>query len=424
MRILVVADYYRHGAGRIIEDRAAALARRGHRVTLLAGTDPDRLDVESAAARARGLEPELLPYTAGGRGPLALWRLVRGFRRACDRLSPARRFDAMLLYQPLSSWGVLSSRLSRRTPACYTFLSPWADEWAVQRGKIQPGGRRAISGLRCRLEFNARLAIERWVLARCERITYLSGYSRSQIAELHPHVPAERLALIPGGVDLSRFTPLDEAERRARKASLGLPPDAPILLTVRRLVPRMGLENLLVAFQWTAAEIPDLRLWIGGSGPLAETLRARVRDLGIDGRVRLLGYVPEPELPGLYAAADLFVLPTVQLEGFGLVTVEALACGTLVVGTPIGATPEVLGGIDPQLLATSTAAESLAEALGRVLRMPEGERAELRRLARRRTAERYDAEKVGDALEALLGGISGGVLRAAAGVTIQETARV
>ncbi len=422
MRILVVADYYRHGAGRIIEERAAALARRGHRVTLLAGADPDRLDAEAAAARAEGLDPELVPYSAGGRGPLALWRLVRRFRKAFDRISPAHRFDAMLLYQPLSSWGVLSSRLSRRTPACYTFLSPWADEWAAQRGLIALDGRRTIRGLRGRLEFGARLAIERRVLARCDRITYLSGYSRSQIAELHPHVPPERLVRIPGGVDLSRFRPLDEAGRRARKESLGLPSGAPVLLSVRRLVPRMGLENLLAAFHRIAGEFPDLHLLIGGSGPLAETLRARARDLGIERRVRLLGYVPEPELPGLYGAADLFALPTVQLEGFGLVTVEALACGTLVVGTPVGATPEVLGGIDPRLLAASAGPESLAEALGNVLRMEPAERAALERLAGRRVAERYDAKNVGDGLEALLGSLSGGSSRGGTGRTIREKA--
>jgi glycosyltransferase involved in cell wall biosynthesis len=110
----------------------------------------------------------------------------------------------------------------------------------------------------------------------------------------------------------------------------------------------MGLEILLRAFRLLAREVPDLHLAIGGSGPLEGMLRALRGSLGLSDRVRFLGYVPEAALPGLYAAADLFVLPTEQLEGFGLVTVEALACGTPVVGTPVGATRRASLGIDPR----------------------------------------------------------------------------
>ena len=76
--------------------------------------------------------------------------------------------------------------------------------------------------------------------------------------------------------------------------------------------------------------------------------------------VRLIGFVPEDRLADYYRAAELFVLPTVALEGFGLVTVEALACGTPVLGTPVGATPEILEALDRRLVLPGTTPETLA----------------------------------------------------------------
>jgi glycosyltransferase involved in cell wall biosynthesis len=94
----------------------------------------------------------------------------------------------------------------------------------------------------------------------------------------------------------------------------------------------------------------------------------------------MVGFIPEEDLPKYYQAADLVVMPTYELEGFGLVTIEALACGTPVLGTPVGATPEILRGIDPALLTGGTHAEAMAESLRTIIRRfraRPGERAEL-----------------------------------------------
>ena len=115
---------------------------------------------------------------------------------------------------------------------------------------------------------------------------------------------------------------------------------------------------------------PNAVLIIGGIGPLKGALCRRAEELRLGDRVRFAGFIPEEDLPGTYGAADLFVLPTVALEGFGLVTVEALSCGTPVVGTPVGGTPEILRGLDPALILQSAEpqdiAEGILENLGRV----------------------------------------------------------
>jgi glycosyltransferase involved in cell wall biosynthesis len=105
---------------------------------------------------------------------------------------------------------------------------------------------------------------------------------------------------------------------------------------------------------------------VGGGLLTNEHLRLSSQ-LGLDGRVRFVGRVSEGDLLDWYRAADLFVLPTVAYEGFGMVTVEALASGTPVVGTPAGATSELLEPLDPRLVADGSDPESLASAIGDAL---------------------------------------------------------
>jgi len=142
--------------------------------------------------------------------------------------------------------------------------------------------------------------------------------------------------------------------------------DAPF--AVRNLVPRMGLESFVRAVAMVRDEMPDILALIGGEGPLRVELERLIQEHRVMDHVRLLGFVPEEDLPNYYRSADLVVMPTAELEGFGLVTVEALACGTPVVGTPVGATPEILRGINPVLLTAGTRDEDIAKSLRTIIR--------------------------------------------------------
>jgi glycosyltransferase involved in cell wall biosynthesis len=122
----------------------------------------------------------------------------------------------------------------------------------------------------------------------------------------------------------------------------------------------MGLESLIAAMRPVVERDLRVRLFIGGKGELREPLENQVRSLGLEGNVRFVGFIPEARLPDYYAAADLFVLPTRCLEGFGLVTIEAMACGTPVMGTPIGGTQEILRGLDPRYLFRSAESSDMA----------------------------------------------------------------
>jgi glycosyltransferase involved in cell wall biosynthesis len=207
---------------------------------------------------------------------------------------------------------------------------------------------------------------------------------------------ARAVERLPLGVTVARFA--DGLGRDAARARLGL--EGPTVLCVRRLVARMGLDLLVTAFATVLDRHPGAVLAIAGRGYQRGALERRVRQLGIAPAVRFLGFVPDEELPLWFRAADLFVLPSVSLEGFGMVTLEALAAGTPVLATPIGASPEVLGPLGDRHLAAAATAGALASAVDAWLFEPatDADRERFAAYAR----EEFGAAAVAKRLEGLL----------------------
>jgi glycosyltransferase involved in cell wall biosynthesis len=207
-------------------------------------------------------------------------------------------------------------------------------------------------------------------------------------------VSRDVVRVVPGGVDTRRFVPA--RNRDALRRGLGFSDAGPVLFTLRNLEPRMGLEELVAAMPAIVARHPHACLVIGGHGPLEERLRAAARAHGVAEAVAFAGFIAEELLPAYYAAADLFVLPSLALEGFGLVTVEALACGTPVLGSRVGATPELLAPLDAGLLLDDVTPAAIATGVERLL--ARGDRADLARRCRVH-AERYAWDAAVETLE-------------------------
>ncbi len=243
---------------------------------------------------------------------------------------------------------------------------------------------------------------EKACLRRADRIVVLSDFSREQLLS-HYRFAGDKVQKIPGGVDLERFRPAQD--RPSVRRGLGLPDGRPVLLTARRLVPRMGLENLIEAVAQVRTAFPDLLLVIAGRGRLEADLRALAAARGISDMVSFVGFVDDETLVKHYQSADLFVLPSLAFEGFGMVTLEALACGTPSVGTPIGATPEILRPLAPQLVLDGPDPVAIRRGLTAVLEwLSDPVAAErLRTQCREYVAARYGWDRAVDALEDLFG---------------------
>jgi glycosyltransferase involved in cell wall biosynthesis len=275
---------------------------------------------------------------------------LRAFARAVGS-EPCDVVDAhFALY---AAWPVLLGA-ARHAPLVVHFHGPWARE-----AEAEHGARRSST--------RVRRAIERAVYRRAARVVTLSGaFARLLVHEYG--VDPWRIEIVRPGVDLERFHPdarpdAHADDRQDTRAALGVSGATTLVLAVRRLVPRTGVDVLLDA--WSAVG-GDAVLVIAGDGPERSDLEQRARERGLRG-ARFLGPVPDADLPALYRAADVCVVPSVALEGFGLVVLEALASGTPVVVSDAGGLPEAVAGIGDDLVVPAGDAGALGRLLERVV---------------------------------------------------------
>ncbi|MEV5727860.1 MULTISPECIES: glycosyltransferase family 4 protein [Streptomyces] len=178
-----------------------------------------------------------------------------------------------------------------------------------------------------------------------DTLTYLGEYTRSRIASALTPQAAARMTQLPPGVDEKTFHPESGgAEVRAR---LGLT-DRPVVVCVSRLVRRKGQDTLIQAMPRILAKEPDAVLLIVGGGPYEKDLRRLAHETGVAGSVRFTGAVPWSELPAHYGAGDVFAMPCrtrrggLDVEGLGIVYLEASATGLPVVAGDSGGAPDAV----------------------------------------------------------------------------------
>jgi glycosyltransferase involved in cell wall biosynthesis len=336
------------GLERYVCDLASALARRCAEVTIVAKRRlPESPRVQIASDGVR-IERYTVPSKANPLFALLYpFYVAMGIRRRTRALSPPPVVHVHM--------GLLALPLAlAQEPYLLTFHSPvWRELLSERQGSYAlPGPMQsaAVAALR---------GVEASTAARARETVVLSEFMRSELAILNP-AAAERASLLAGGVDTDRFT-TDTATPDRRDEG------APMLFTARRLSPRTGVDELIRAMPAILRAHPGCRLMIAGAGLMEAELRRLAGELDVAAQVEFLGRVSDEELVDCYRRATLVVVPTRELEGFGLTTAEALACGAAVVGTPAGATGELLGPLHPGLLTEDTSARAIAATVSRWL---------------------------------------------------------
>jgi glycosyltransferase involved in cell wall biosynthesis len=229
-------------------------------------------------------------------------------------------------------------------------------------------------------------ALERLAVHRADVVVATSQYSRSRIVEAYG-IPAEKIIIVPELIDLRSW---EEGVREAAE----IQSDSPVILTVAHMYPRKNLGILMEAYARLRDAGISFQGWVVGEGPCRSAWEHHRDFLDLRKQVTFLGTIPRRALMERYRRADVFCLPSRQ-EGFGIVFLEAMACGKPVVAARVSAVPETVVDGETGLLVDPNDSEALARALAVLLSDPKRRR--VLGEAGRRRVEQYRADRVAEA---------------------------
>lgn len=285
---------------------------------------------------ARGVLATPLPLRLFG-----LYRAAAGRAGSCDVVDA---HFAVYAYLP-----VVLGKLRNR-PLVVHFQGPWAEESRVNAAES-------------RLGILLKRLLERSFYRRADELITLSAAFKRILVERYGVRPWD-VSVVPPGVDLEQFVPGD---RVAARKLLDLPAEAPVVLAVRRMVPRMGLDVLIRSWPAVTERTPEALLLMVGTGTERESLEELAERMGVADSVRFLGGVDEARLAACYASADLSAVPSTALEGYGLSVLESLASGVPALVSDVGGLPEAVAPLDPALVVEAGDPRALAEAISALL---------------------------------------------------------
>jgi phosphatidyl-myo-inositol dimannoside synthase len=286
------------------------------------------------------------------RHPTSLMLPVPAVARRAERIIERDRCDAVL-FGAAAPLGLLAPRL-RRAGA--------TRQVAITHG--HEAGWAALPAARTLL---------RRIGDSVDTVTYLGEYTRLRLARVLSPAAAARMARLAPGVDTGEFHPGSGGAEVRRRLGLG---NAPVVVCVSRLVPRKGQDTLIRAWPLVRARVRDAVLLLAGDGPYREGLKRLARRLGVADAVVFAGPVPQAGLPAYYDAGNVFAMPCrtrrrgLDVEGLGIVYLEASATGLPVVGGDSGNAPDAIRDGETGYVVPGGSAAELADRLIRLLTDP------------------------------------------------------
>ncbi len=354
MRILLLSWEYPPrvvgGLGRHVGALARDLAAQGHEVHVVtrAHSDSGVVEVEQVdgvQVRRVPEPPPVIPFD-----DLIPWVLSFNNRlqAAAGQLLRERPFDVVHAHDWLVAYAAAGLKQTWGVPVVATVH---ATEYGRHQGWL-PGPMNKLIH-----------QVEWWLTYEARRVIVCSQYMRRQVQEIF-QLPVDKLDVVPNGVAVGDFE-VEPADARATRTAL-TGPRTRMVLFAGRLEYEKGVQTVLQAMQRIRAEVGPTRFFVAGIGTYSRELRREVRRLGLQRHVRFTGFLEDQELRRHYAAADVAVAPSIY-EPFGLVAVEAMACGTPVVVGDTGGLREIIED-GSGLSFTPQDSDGLADAVIRVLR--------------------------------------------------------
>jgi glycogen synthase len=382
MRILMLTwEYPPHVVGGLGR-HAAALTRhlvaQGHEVHVVTQQHPDHLApadewLEGVHVVRVSEAPPVIPFA-----DLVPWVLAFNNRvqAVATRLGRSHDFDLIHAHDWLVAYAAAGLKEALDLPLVATIH---ATEYGRHQGWL-PGPMNKLIH-----------QVEWWLSYEARRVIVCSRYMRDQVEEIFL-LPEEKVDVVPNGVAVRDFALPDDEVAAFRRTLVG--PRTRLVLFAGRLEYEKGVQVVLEGLQQVRAAVGPVKFLVAGIGTYSEELRRQVRKLGLRHHVRFTGFLEDHDLRLHYAAADVAVAPSIY-EPFGLVAVEAMACGTPVVVGDTGGLREIVSG-GHGLSFTPQDPDQLAARLIEVL--TDGDlAARLVERGRRRISSRYDWRAVADA---------------------------
>jgi glycosyltransferase involved in cell wall biosynthesis len=372
LRVVHVMEATIGGTRRHLRDVARLQKERGLDVTVVASTlrEP-RVEQDLAELAARGVRVERVPMRRSV-APLTDLRHARAIARLLRDVRPD------VVHSHSSKAGVLARAASLATGIGARVHTPHTFAFLFEA--MFPPLQRA-----------AYRRIEAFLARRTQAIVAVSAEEGETIARSGV-VPADRLRVVPNGIDPAPWLAALPADR----AELGLAPGRPLALCAGLLNVAKGQDRALEML--ARPECAELDLVLAGDGELRPALERRARELGLERRVRMLGW--RDDVPALVAAADLVLLPS-RWEGMPYIVLEALCAGVPVVAAPVDGVRALVRDGETGFLARTAAPEDLAAAVGALLALPADERRRLGLRGRELVLAEHTAERMVERLLAI-----------------------
>ena len=340
MKIALVSDWYYPkigGVARHMHDLAIKLNERGHEVAIITN---DRETGKEKELETLGIDLIKVP---GKVSPVLDINLSYGIKSEKEFEKYIEGFDVVHAHHAFTPLSLKAMKAAKNMDiGCVLTTHSISVMYDLKLWKM----------------INGAMPVVKQSIACADRIIAVSEASKKFISHF---VDEDKVIVVPNGVDVERFVP--PADKNDAKRSFGFD-GKKVVLYLSRLSIRKGPHVLVSA---TALIKDDVETVIAGDGKLLHVLKTQAKLLGVSQRIRFISEVSDDKVPLLFQAADVFVLPSITAEAFGIVLLEAMASCVPVISTKIGGIPEIINESKAGLLVEPMDETELAEAISRLL---------------------------------------------------------